>query len=91
MSQPEIPQTRLNVAKTMAACVWVAGFLICFFAQVLPNNSTSPDTPLTRLDICRAIFVDFTTLLNPFDYSTNAEDSAGWHNLRQRLPYLIVA
>ena len=75
----------------MAACVWVAGFLICFFAQVLPNNSTSPDTPLTRLDICRAIFVDFTTLLNPFDYSTNAEDSAGWHNLRQRLPYLIVA
>lgn len=83
-------QKPLAIVSVAAATAWAVGFLWFFFIQELPNNSTDPESPLTRIDVWRVIFVDATSVLNPFDYSMKGQKS-GWAFLGQRLPFIGVA
>ena len=83
-------QKTTAIATVTFATVWGVGFLMFFFAQELPNNSTDPESPLTRTDVWRVIFVEATSVLNPFDYSINGQKS-GWAYFDQRLPFIGIA
>lgn len=75
--------------KLLIAAIWIIGFLWLFFAQVLPNNSTS-ENQLSRMDLWSAIKADAFDLLNPFDYSWR-DQQASWSNLSERVPHVITA
>lgn len=75
--------------KLIVAAIWIVGFLWFFFAQALPNNSTS-ENPIGRPDIWTAIKSDPFSLLNPLDYSW-ANQRASWSNFNQRVPYFTTA
>lgn len=83
-------QKTIAIATVALATAWSVGFLTFFFAQELPNNSTDPESPLTRTDVWRVIFVETTSILNPFDYSMNDQKS-GWEYFDQRLPFIGIA
>ena len=89
MTPPDSTKLPPSKLALLATCVWVVVFLAFFFAQALPNNTLDPEDPLTRLDIWGVIAQDWLFILNPLDYSTDA--NAGWHNLTQRLPFVGVA
>ncbi|MCP4507669.1 MAG: hypothetical protein GY826_14920, partial [Fuerstiella sp.] len=72
------------------AAIWVVVFLVCFFNQILPNNSSSVET-LTRGRIWEYILGDWPTILNPLDYSGTAGPQSGWHNMGQRVPFIRTA
>lgn len=72
------------------AVTWVVVFLGCFFNQTLPNNS-SPVETLTRGDVGEYIGVQWTTILNPLDYTSNTDAQSGWHNFTERLPFIRTA
>ena len=75
---------------TGCAAVWVVVFLVCFFNQILPNNSSAAET-LTRGHIWEHIGTHWPTILNPLDYSGASGPQAGWHNVGQRLPFIRTA
>lgn len=83
-------QKSFAVGTVAFGVAWGVGFLVYFFSLELPNNSTEPDSPLTRVDVWRAIFVDPTTVLNPLDYSMEGKKS-GWSFFGQRLPFIGFA
>jgi hypothetical protein len=74
----------------VCAVAWVVVFLGCFFNQTLPNNSSSVET-LTRGDVREYIGAQWTTILNPLDYSSTNDSRAGWQNLAERLPFIRTA
>ncbi|MFY9255641.1 MAG: hypothetical protein WAO83_19460 [Fuerstiella sp.] len=82
--------TQRRPFKTTAAAVWAIGFLVYFFSQNLPNNSTSPDNTVSRTDIWIYLWENALTVFNPFDYSS-ADHSSGWNYLSQRIPFVLTA
>ena len=72
------------------AVAWVIVFLGCFFNQTLPNNSSSVET-LTRGDIREYIAAQWTTILNPLDYSLTTDSRSGWQNFLERVPFIRTA
>lgn len=80
----------LAAAAVVLSAVWVVVFLWHFFAQDLPNNTRDPESPITRRDVWQYIFINATTILNPFDYSMDKQ-AAGWSYFGQRLPFIAAA
>lgn len=76
--------------RWLLAAVWAVGFLIYFFNQNLPNNSSGPDKLISRLDICQYLKTDWLIIFNPLDYSAT-EHKAGWEYLGQRIPFIFTA
>lgn len=88
MSSPDSPTSKFW--STIVASVWVVVFLIHFFRQDLPNNSTA-EAQIERADVWQLIQQDWPTLLNPLDYSSREQVDAGWAFLGQRIRFVAVA
>lgn len=83
--------TRVTVASgILLSVMWIVGFQWHFFAQVLPNNTRDPDSPITRGDVWQYLFVNATAVFNPLDYSVDNKE-AGWAFLAERLPFVGTA
>ena len=77
----------LTAAAVVISAVWVVVFLWHFFSQDLPNNTRDPESPFSRRYVWQYIFINATTILNPFDYSMDKQ-AAGWSYFGQRLPFI---
>ncbi len=81
------PESVPKPSSLPAICsgVWVIAFLVHFFRQQMPNTSE------LRSEIWSSLRANWLTVLNPLDYSIPNDQTTGWQNLGDRLPFMLTA